>query len=107
MIITTTNTIEGKQIQKYLGIVTGETILGANFFKDFKAGLTNFFGGRSGAYEQSLQESRDIAMSEMQQKVEQLGGNAIIGVDLDYSSIDVNGSNMLMVNCSGTAVQII
>ena len=107
MTITTTNTIEGKQIQKYLGIVTGETILGANFFKDFKAGLTNFFGGRSGAYEQSLQEARDIAMSEMQQKAEELGGSAIIGVDLDYSSIDVNGFNMLMVNCSGTAVQII
>lgn len=106
MIITTTNTIEGKQIEKYLGIVTGETILGANFFKDFKAGLTNFFGGRSGAYEQSLQEARDTALSEMQQKAGQAGANAIIGVDLDYSSIDVNGSNMLMVDCSGTAVEI-
>jgi uncharacterized protein YbjQ (UPF0145 family) len=107
MIITTTNSIEGKNIQSYLGIVTGETILGANFFKDFKAGLTNIFGGRSGTYEASLQEARDIAMGEMQKKALEVGANAIIGVDLDYSSIEVNGSNMLMVNCSGTAVNLL
>lgn len=107
MIITTTNSIEGKNIQSYLGIVTGETILGANFFKDFKAGLTNIFGGRSGTYESSLQEARDIAMGEMQKKAQEVGANAIIGVDLDYSSIEVNGSNMLMVNCSGTAVNLL
>jgi uncharacterized protein YbjQ (UPF0145 family) len=106
MLITTTNSIEGKNIQNYLGIITGETILGANFFKDWKAGLTNVFGGRSGAYEASLQEARDSAMDEMQNKAKKLGANAIIGVDLDYSSIEVNGSNMMMVNCSGTAVVI-
>jgi uncharacterized protein YbjQ (UPF0145 family) len=106
MLITTTNSIESKTVQNYLGIVTGETILGANFFKDFKAGLTNMFGGRSGAYEESLQEARELAMNEMQKKAQKIGANAIIGVDLDYSSIEVNGSNMLMVNCSGTAVVI-
>ena len=104
MIVTTTNTIERKQIQKYLGIVTGETILGANFFKDFKAGLTNFLGGRSRAYEKSLQEARDTALNEMQKKAEHMGANTIIGVDIDYSTISLDGSNMLMVNCSGTAV---
>lgn len=105
MILTTTPTIEGKPIKEYLGIVTGETIIGANVFKDFMAGLTDFFGGRSSTYEKVLIEAKNTALTEIQQRARQLGANAIVGIDLDYETLGAN-SGMLMVTVSGTAVVI-
>jgi uncharacterized protein YbjQ (UPF0145 family) len=104
MLLSTTSTIEGKQIQ-YLGVVTGEAILGANIFKDFFAGIRDIVGGRSAAYEGELRRAKDIAMSEMQQQAVQMGANAVIGIDLDYETIQIgNGGGMMMVSASGTAV---
>ncbi len=88
---------------RYIGVVTGETIIGANFFKDFKASLTDVFGGRSGTYERTLREAKDTAMREMEDRAAQMGANAVIGIDLDYETIG-NQNSMLMVSCSGTAV---
>ena len=105
MIITTTPTIEGHPIQAYKGLVTGETIIGANVFKDFLAGIRDFIGGRSGAYEKVLREAKDTSLQEMMQRAEELGANAIVGIDLDYETVG-QGSSMLMVTCSGTAVRI-
>jgi len=102
MLVTTTNNIEGKEITSYLGIVSGEAILGANIFKDFFAGITDIIGGRSGAYERELRKAKDIAMEEMKEEAQKLGGNAVIAVDLDYETI--GSGNMLMVSISGTAV---
>jgi len=106
MIITTTPSIEGKKIKEYKGIVFGEIIAGINVIKDFKAGLTNFFGGRSGSYEEELVTARNNAIQEMEQRAFQMGANAIIGVVIDYEAISNQGSNMLMVIASGTAVVI-
>jgi len=103
MIITTTPNIEGKRVTKYLGIVSGEAILGANIVKDFFAGIRDIVGGRSGSYEDSLREAKEIALREMQQYAERIGANAVIAVDLDYETLGSNGS-MLMVSASGTAV---
>ena len=103
MLQTTTPTIEGSPIKEYKGLVTGETIIGANFFKDFKASITDIFGGRSGAYERTLQEAKDTALREMAERAMKLGANAIVGIDLDYETIG-QSSSMLMVSCSGTAV---
>ncbi len=105
MIITTTPTIEGRPIREYKGIVTGETIIGANFLKDFLAGIKDFIGGRSGAYEKVLREGKETSIQEMMQRAEALGANAIVGIDLDYETVGQGGS-MLMVTCSGTAVVI-
>ena len=105
MILTTTPTIEGQPIKQYLGIVTGETIIGANAIKDFMAGLTDFFGGRSSTYEKVLIEAKDSALAELQQRAAQKGANAIVGIDLDYETVGAN-SGMLMVTVSGTAVVI-
>lgn len=105
MLISTTPTIEGRHILEYKGVVTGETIIGANVLKDFMAGLRDFFGGRSGMYEKVLREAKDTALREMEDRARELGANAIVGVDLDYEAIGQNGS-MLMVMCSGTAVVI-
>ena len=105
MILTTTPTIEGQPIKQYLGIVTGETIIGANAIKDFMAGLTDFFGGRSTTYEKVLIEAKDSALAELQQRAAQKGANAIVGIDLDYETVGANGG-MLMVTVSGTAVVI-
>lgn len=105
MLVTTTPTIEGKQITNYLGIVTGETIIGANFVKDFFAGIRDIIGGRSESYEKVLREAKDSALAEMQQRAQQMGANAIVGIDLDYETVGANGS-MLMVTASGTAVNI-
>ena len=102
MIVTTTPMIEGRRITAYRGIVTGETILGANIFRDVFAGIRDIVGGRSAAYEQSLTEARTTALAEMQDRARQLGGNAVVGVDLDYEVIN----NMLMVSASGTAVTV-
>ena len=103
MLISTTPTIEGYPIKQYLGIVTGETIIGANAIKDIKASFTDFFGGRSGAYEKTIRQAKETALNEMQQHAQQMGANAIVGVDLDYETIGSTNS-MLMVACSGTAV---
>lgn len=105
MILTTTPTLEGQPIKQYLGIVTGETIIGANAIKDFMAGLTDFFGGRSTTYEKVLIEAKESALAELQQRAAQKGANAIVGIDLDYETVGANGS-MLMVTVSGTAVVI-
>ena len=105
MIITTTPTIEGHPIREYKGLVTGETIIGANFVKDFFAGLRDIVGGRSGAYESVLREAKDTALKEMEEHARAIGANAIVGIDLDYEALGAN-SSMLMVTASGTAVAI-
>ena len=104
MIITTTPSLEGRKIVKYFGVVSGEAILGANIFKDMFAGIRNIVGGRSAAYESELRNAKAIALGEMEEQAKTLGGNAVVGVDLDYESINVGGSNMLMVSASGTAI---
>ena len=106
MIIATTNTIEGHRVVDYRGVVRGEAILGANIFRDFFAGIRDIVGGRSGAYEKSLREARSIALAEMEDEARRLGGNAVIGVDLDYENIAAGSGSMLMVSASGTAVVI-
>ncbi|MDO4496697.1 MAG: heavy metal-binding domain-containing protein [Bacteroidales bacterium] len=105
MILSTTPTLEGHRIKTYYGVVTGETIIGANFLKDFTASLHDFFGGRSNSYESTLREAKDIAMKEMSQRAAALGANAVVGIDIDYETVGQSGS-MLMVSCSGTAVSI-
>ena len=105
MILSTTPTIEGHTILEYKGIVTGETIIGANVFKDFLAGIRDFIGGRSGSYEKVLREAKDTALAEMQERASQLRANAIVGIDIDFETVGQSGS-MLMVAVSGTAVVI-
>ena len=105
MIITTTPNIEGHPIKEYKGLVTGETIIGANFLKDFLAGITDFFGGRSSSYEAVLAKAKDVALREMQDRAAAMGANAIVGIDLDYEALGKENS-MLMVTSSGTAVVI-
>lgn len=105
MIITTTNAIEGRRILEYKGIAFGEVISGVNFIKDFAAGLTNFFGGRSGSYEGELIQAREGALRELENRAISMGANAVIGVDIDYEVLG-QGGNMLMVTASGTAVVI-
>ena len=102
MIVSTTPNIEGRPITNYHGVVVGEAILGANVFRDIFAGITDIIGGRSGAYEESLGRARDTALREMEDRARELGGNAVVGVDLDYEVIN----NMLMVSASGTAVTL-
>ncbi len=104
-LVTTTSTLENVRIVRYLGIVSGEAILGANVFKDFFAGIRDIIGGRSGAYEEELRKAKDIALAEMVQQAQQLGANAVIAVDLDYESLSMgNGGGMLMVTAAGTAI---
>ena len=105
MILSTTPTIEGHTIREYKGVVTGETIIGANFVKDFFAGIRDIVGGRAGSYEKVLIEAKDTSMHEMMLRAEAMGANAIVGIDIDYETIGANGS-MLMVATSGTAVVI-
>ena len=105
MIISTTPTLEGRPIQEYLGIVTSETIIGANFLKDIMAGLRDFFGGRSESYERVLIEAKETALKELSERAAARGANAIVGVDLDYETVGESGS-MLMVVASGTAVRV-
>jgi uncharacterized protein YbjQ (UPF0145 family) len=105
MLITTTTMVEGRPVREYLGLVSGEAILGANIFRDFFAGIRDVIGGRSAAYEEELRKAKQIAINEMIHEATARGGNAIIGVDLDYESISVGqGGGMLMVSASGTAV---
>ena len=104
MIITTTPNIEGRRIIEYKGLVIGEVISGVDFVKDFTAGLSNFFGGRSKTYEDELIRTRNEALKEMEQRAIQMGANAIVGVDIDYEVLGAN-NGMLMVTVSGTAVR--
>jgi uncharacterized protein YbjQ (UPF0145 family) len=107
MLVVTTPSLEGRTISQYLGLVSGEAILGANIFRDLFAGIRDIVGGRSAAYEQELRKAKTIALDEMQEEAAQLGGNAVIGVDLDYETITMgSGGGMLMVSASGTAVVI-
>ena len=103
MLVTTTPSLEGRPITRYLGLVSGEAILGANIFRDIFAGIRDIVGGRSAAYEQELRKAKDLAVQEMVQQAAALGANAVVGVDLDYETIGQGGS-MLMVSASGTAV---
>lgn len=105
MIVTTTPTIENKPVTEYLGIVTGETIIGANIIKDFFASIRDIIGGRSGSYEKVLRQAKDSALKEMEEIAQSLGAEAIVGVDLDYETIGSKGG-MLMVTASGTAVKL-
>ncbi|WP_066223051.1 heavy metal-binding domain-containing protein [Formosa haliotis] len=105
MIISTTPTLETQKITGYLGLVTGETIIGANFIKDFFAGIRDVVGGRSSSYEAVLREAKDSALKEMEERAKHLGADAIVGVDLDYETVGPNGG-MLMVTASGTAVSL-
>ncbi len=103
MIITTTPSIEGKEIREYRGIVFGEVVSGVNFIKDFAASLSDMFGGRSNTYEEELVNARTRAIAEMESRAVQLGANAVVGVDIDYEVLG-SGNGMLMVTVSGTAV---
>ena len=103
MLMTTTSVVEGKPVSRYLGVVTGEAIIGANVFRDLLAGVRDIVGGRSATYERGLAEARETAMREMEAKANQLGANAVIGIDLDYEVLGQN-NGMLMVSVSGTAV---
>ncbi|MBD9178995.1 MAG: hypothetical protein EGP82_07450 [Odoribacter splanchnicus] len=101
MLLITTNTIEGKQITHYYGVVSGETIIGANLFRDLFAGIRDIVGGRAASYEEVLRKAKDTALQEMASQASQMGANAVIGIDLDYETV---GNSMLMVTASGTAV---
>jgi uncharacterized protein YbjQ (UPF0145 family) len=103
VIVTTTQGVEGRRVQAYLGLVSGEAILGANIFRDVFARVRDIVGGRAGAYERALREARDIAVQEMIEEAQSRGADAIVGVDLDYETI---GEGMLMVSASGTAVRL-
>jgi uncharacterized protein YbjQ (UPF0145 family) len=105
MLVTTTHNVEGKRVVEYMGLVAGEAILGANLFRDLFASIRDIVGGRAGSYEKVLNDARKTAVSEMTDKAEQLGANAVIGVDIDYETVGTNGS-MLMVTAAGTAVRI-
>ena len=103
MIVTTTNAVEGRRVREYRGIVFGEVISGVNVLKDFAAGLSNFFGGRSNTYEEELSTARVTALEELEQRAAALGANAVVGVDIDYEVLG-SDNGMLMVTASGTAV---
>ena len=105
MLVTTTPTIEGRPIREYIGIVTAESIIGANIVKDIFAGIRDIVGGRSGTYERVIEEARMNALQELEAKATQMGANAVVGVDLDFETVGANGS-MLMVVATGTAVKI-
>ena len=105
MLSVTTPTVDGRRVTRYLGIVSGEAILGANIFRDFFAGIRDIVGGRSAAYEEELRKAKAIAMEEIERQAQDLGANAVLSVDLDYETIQVgSGGGMLMVSASGTAV---
>ena len=105
MLMTTTPSVDGQRIQQYLGVVTGEAILGANLFKDLFAGIRDLVGGRSSTYERELQKARDIAMQELAERAAEMGANAVVGIDIDYEVLG-QANGMLMVAVSGTAVML-
>ena len=104
MLLTTTPNIQGREITQYFGIVSGETIIGANLFKDFFAGIRDIVGGRASSYESVLREAKESALQEMSDQAARMGSNAVIGIDLDFETVGANGS-MLMVTAAGTAVR--
>ena len=106
MIVTTTGQIDGRRITSYCGIVTGETVVGTNIFRDFIAGITDLVGGRSGGYEKELRQAKDMAIQEMVSEARTVGAQAVVGVDLDYEHIGGSSKSMLMVTASGTAVKL-
>ena len=103
MLMTTTSVLEGRPVSRYIGVVTGEAIIGANVFRDMFAAVRDIVGGRSATYEKALAEARTVALSEMEKRAEELGANGVIGIDLDYEVLG-QANGMLMVSCSGTAV---
>ena len=106
MIITTTDGIEGRSVARYLGVVSGDAVMGTNVFRDLFAGLRDIVGGRSGAYEKELKRAKTLAMEEMIEEAEGLGADAIVGIDLDYEHVGGDGRSMLMVSANGTAVKL-
>ena len=106
MITTTTHNIEGRRITDYIGIVSGETVVGTNIFRDIMAGITDIIGGRSAGYEKELRQAKELAIEKLEHEARTLGANAVVGVDLDYESIGGGGKSMLMVTASGTAVKV-
>ncbi|NJO56211.1 MAG: heavy metal-binding domain-containing protein [Rhodospirillales bacterium] len=106
MIVTTTEAIEGRRIVEYLGIVSGEAVMGTNIFRDFFAGIRDLVGGRSGSYEKELRKAKDMAIAELAEEAKDLGANAVVGVDLDYEHIGTGERSMLMVTANGTAVKL-
>jgi len=106
MIVTSTDSIDGRKVAGYLGIVSGEAVMGTNVFRDFFAGITDILGGRSGSYEKELRKAKALALEAMTAEAAELGADAVIGVDLDYQSIGGNDRQMLMVAASGTAVKL-
>ena len=106
MIVSTTDNVPGRETTEILGVVAGEAILGVNVFRDLVAGLRDFFGGRSGGYQKALREAREHALADMQEEAKELGADAIVGLDIDYESIDTQKGAMLMVSCNGTAVRM-
>jgi uncharacterized protein YbjQ (UPF0145 family) len=106
MLVTTTPTVPEKKIVKTIGLVSGEAILGANIFKDIFAGVRDIVGGRSAAYEKELVQAKEIALEELETEAERIGGNAVVGVDLDYETLSSGKGHMLMVSASGTAVVV-
>jgi uncharacterized protein YbjQ (UPF0145 family) len=106
MIVTTTGSVEGRRIVDYLGIVSGEAVLGTNVFRDFFAGIRDIVGGRSGSYEKELRKAKEVAITEMVEEAERKGADAVVGMDLDYEHIGSGDRSMLMVTASGTAVKL-
>ncbi|MEM1379209.1 MAG: YbjQ family protein [Pseudomonadota bacterium] len=106
MIVSTTETVPGRETAEIIGVVAGEAILGVNVFRDLFAGLRDIIGGRSGGYQKALREARDHAMADMREEAQRLGADAIVAVDIDYESLANNGGGMLMVSCNGTAVKL-
>jgi uncharacterized protein YbjQ (UPF0145 family) len=107
MILSTTTSIQGLDVYEYLGVVTGEAILGANIFRDLFAGIRDVVGGRASGYEKELRRARQIAMDAMEEQARQLGANAVIAIDIDYQTVQINdGGSMLMVSVSGTALKV-
>ena len=105
MILSTTPTIEGRKVSKYLGLVNGDTIVGVNIIKDLFAGIRDIVGGRSATYEKELKRAKELAIGEMTEEASRLGANAVLGIDYDYETVGANGS-MLMINVTGTAVML-
>lgn len=106
MIVTTTNSVEGRAVRAYLGVVCGQAVMGTNLFRDFFASITDVVGGRSGSYEKELRKAKDLAVAEMIQEAGNLGADAIVGIDLDYEHLGSEGKSMLMVSANGTAVKL-
>ena len=106
MIVTTTGSVDGRHIASYLGIVSGQAVMGTNMFRDFFAGIRDIVGGRSGSYEKELRKAKQVALEDMIEEAEDLGADAVIGVDLDYEHIGIGERSMLMVSANGTAVKL-